>query len=183
MPWLGKALGLMERACEGAARPRAAANAGSWAAQPRTASSTTCAATASPRPSPSSRVSADAGDWLHWAGNSRQLYWSQGPNLHVQNLAGAGDFAGGKPAPAPVAAQLGFGAAQTKPTGRIALTGARIVTMAGADGGIIDNGAIVIEGDRIAAIGPRAQVVVPAGAKVIDASARTAFDLGTPVRH
>ena len=57
---------------------------------------------------PQSRVSADAGDWIHWAGNSRQLYWSQGPNLYGQTLAAAGSFAGGKQAPAPIVARLGM---------------------------------------------------------------------------
>ncbi len=78
---------------------------------------------------PQSQVSVDAGDWIHWSGNSRQLYWSQGPDLYVQTLAGSGDFAGGKQAAAPVAAHLGFGSAQVRPSGRIALTNARIVTM------------------------------------------------------
>ena len=35
---------------------------------------------------PQSRVSADAGDWIHWSGNGRTLYWSQGPNLYGQNV-------------------------------------------------------------------------------------------------
>jgi imidazolonepropionase-like amidohydrolase/Tol biopolymer transport system component len=118
---------------------------------------------------PMSRVSEDAGDWLHWAGNSRQLYWSQGPNLHSQNLTGAGAFSGGKQAPAPVAAQLGFGASQVKPDGRIALTGARIVTMRGEE--VIENGTIVINGDRIEAVG--AGIAVPAGARTIDATGKT----------
>ncbi len=54
---------------------------------------------------PQSRVSADAGDWLHWSGNGRTLYWSQGPNLFGQNLGAAGAFAGGKQAAAPLIAR------------------------------------------------------------------------------
>ena len=42
------------------------------------------------------------------------------------------------------------------PTGWTALVGARIVTMADADGGIIDDGVILIEGNRIRAGRPRA---------------------------
>ena len=45
-----------------------------------------------------------------------------------------------------------------RPSGAVALTGARIVTMAAADGGIIDDGVIVVCGDRIVAVGRRGEV-------------------------
>ncbi len=118
---------------------------------------------------PQSQVSADAGDWIHWSGNSRQLYWSQGPDLYIQSLAGSGDFAGGKQVAAPVAAHLGFGASQVRPNGRIALTNARLVTMKGDE--VIENGTILINGDRIEAIG--AGVAIPAGTRTVDASGKT----------
>jgi imidazolonepropionase-like amidohydrolase len=120
---------------------------------------------------PQSRVSADAGDWLHWAGNSRQLYWSQGPDLLTQTLAGAGDFKGGKQAVAPVAARLGFVTAQERPSGRLALIGARIVSMRGDE--VIENGIIVINGDRIESVGPLAATTIPAGTRTIDVTGKT----------
>ena len=120
---------------------------------------------------PMSRVSADAGDWLHWSGNSRQLFWSQGPNLYGQTLASVGAFAGGKQAPAPLIATLGITAAQVRPSGRIALVGARIVTMRGDE--VIENGTILIEGDRIAAIGATASITWPAGTRTVDVSGKT----------
>ncbi|MEO6433102.1 MAG: amidohydrolase family protein [Sphingomicrobium sp.] len=122
---------------------------------------------------PQSRVSADAGDWIHWAGNSRQLYWSEGPTLRVQTFAGSGDFKGGDQAKAPIAANLGFAVPQARPSGRIALVGAKIVTMRGGSDEVIDNGMIVINGDRIEAIGPMASITVPAGARTIDVTGKT----------
>ncbi|RIX29200.1 amidohydrolase family protein [Sphingomonas edaphi] len=118
---------------------------------------------------PQSRVSADAGDWIHWAGNSRQLYWSQGPSLYGQTLANAGAFTGGKQAAAPLVARLGVTASQARPTGSIALTGARIVTMKGDE--VIENGTVVIEGDRITAVG--AGVPIPSGARTVDVTGKT----------
>ena len=118
---------------------------------------------------PQSRVSADAGDWIHWAGNSRQLYWSQGPNLYGQTLAAAGSFAGGKQAPAPIVARLGMIADYAKPSGRIALTGARIITMKGDE--VIENGTILIEGDRIVGVGTDMMFQGPA--KTIDVTGKT----------
>jgi imidazolonepropionase-like amidohydrolase/Tol biopolymer transport system component len=120
---------------------------------------------------PQSKLSADAGDWIHWSGNSRTLYWSQGPHLYGQNLVAAGAFAGGKQAAAPLVAELGVTAAQAKPAGSIALTGARIVTMKGDE--VIENGTILVEGDRIAAVGPTASMTFPAGTRTIDVSGKT----------
>jgi imidazolonepropionase-like amidohydrolase len=60
-----------------------------------------------------------------------------------------------------------------KPKGLVALTGARIHTMAGDAAGTIENGTIVIDGDRIVAVGPASSVQVPAGARVVDASGKT----------
>ncbi len=63
--------------------------------------------------------------------------------------------------------------AADKPTGVVALTGARIVTMASKDGGIIDDGVIVINGDRIVSVSPKASAVIPANAKLIDVAGTT----------
>ena len=52
-----------------------------------------------------------------------------------------------------------------------ALTGARIVT--GGDGPAIDDGVVVVRDGRIAAVGPRASVAIPQGARTIDAKGAT----------
>jgi imidazolonepropionase-like amidohydrolase len=62
-------------------------------------------------------------------------------------------------------------ASHSKPTGRIALTGARIVTMRGDE--VIENGTILIEGDRITAVGPSAAISYPAGTRTIDVTGKT----------
>jgi imidazolonepropionase-like amidohydrolase len=68
---------------------------------------------------------------------------------------------------------LSMEVAADKPRGTVALTGARIVTMAGQDGGIVDDGVIVVRDDRIVAIGPRSAVPIPADAKRIDVAGKT----------
>jgi imidazolonepropionase-like amidohydrolase len=60
-----------------------------------------------------------------------------------------------------------------KPTSTVALTGARVVTMARADGGIVDDATVLIRGDRIVAVGPRASVTVPTGAITVDVRGKT----------
>ena len=60
-----------------------------------------------------------------------------------------------------------------KPKGMIALVGGRIVTMAGKDGGVIDQGTVLIDGNRIVAVGDLAEVTIPAGATKVDVSGKT----------
>jgi imidazolonepropionase-like amidohydrolase len=54
-------------------------------------------------------------------------------------------------------------------SGGFAITGATVVTMAG---GVLAKHTVVITGDRITALGPSAQVEVPAGATVIDGAGK-----------
>ena len=50
-----------------------------------------------------------------------------------------------------------------------AVVGARVLTGTGLD---IDNGVVLIKGEKIAAVGPAGSVTIPEGAKVIDAAGR-----------
>ena len=119
---------------------------------------------------PQTKISSDAGDYLHWSGDGSTLYWTQGPDLYGRRVDLAG-FDGAKTGPAAPISHLGFVAASPHPTGTIALTHARIVTMNGDQ--VIDSGTILVTGDRIAAVGPVASIAVPAGAKVIDMAGKT----------
>jgi imidazolonepropionase-like amidohydrolase/Tol biopolymer transport system component len=57
------------------------------------------------------------------------------------------------------------------PEGRLVLRGARIVTMSGDE--VIEDGDLVIRGTRIESVGPRGEVEVPEGARVVDVSGHT----------
>ncbi|MEA3000701.1 MAG: hypothetical protein QOK17_2534 [Sphingomonadales bacterium] len=129
-------------------------------------------------PLPVTRVSAEGGDFINWSEGGRKVHWSMGPTLYTADVAQLFATAPqGKDAPkfpAPhTGVSLSMDVAADKPTGIVALTGARIVTMASKDGGIIDDGIVVVRGDRIAAIGRRGEVAIPAGAKIVDVSGKT----------
>jgi imidazolonepropionase-like amidohydrolase/Tol biopolymer transport system component len=124
---------------------------------------------------PVARVSRDAGEYLHWSGDSRTLYWSLGPELYSRALTDAFAFLAGAPEKLPEAPgsgkPIGFQADAEVPKGSVALVGGRVVTMRGDE--VIEGGAVLIEGNRIAAVGPKAEVRIPAGARVVDVTGKT----------
>jgi imidazolonepropionase-like amidohydrolase/Tol biopolymer transport system component len=126
---------------------------------------------------PLTRVSKNAGEWIHWSGDSTKLHWALGPQLFTRELRETFAFLDGAPAklPEPAAAgvAIGFEAALAKPAGAIALTGARIVPMRGGAEGVIENGVVVVEGNRIRAVGRMGEVAIPAGARTIDVTGKT----------
>ena len=136
------------------------------------------AADAKGGPLPVTRVSAVGAEFIHWSGGGRRLHWSTGPTVYSVDTAalfGSAPPAENAPKFQPPASGLNLSmeVAADRPSGTVALTGARIVTMAAADGGIIDDGVIVVRGDRILAVGPRGQVSIPAGAKTVDVAGKT----------
>ena len=129
---------------------------------------------------PVTRVSGDGAEWIHWSNGGAKLHWSLGPTLYSADRAAL--FADGplakdaKPAKfeAPKSGlSLSMTVPTDKPKGMIALVGGRIVTMAGKDGGVIDQGTVLIDGNRIVAVGDLAAVTIPAGATKVDVSGKT----------
>jgi len=124
---------------------------------------------------PLHRVTRDAGEYLHWSGDSKSLHWSLGPELYTLDLKNAFSFVEGAPEtlPDPPASGLniGFQAESDTPKGTVAVVGGRVVTMRGEE--VIEDGTVVIEGNRIREVGPRANTPVPGGAYVIDGKGKT----------
>jgi imidazolonepropionase-like amidohydrolase/Tol biopolymer transport system component len=124
---------------------------------------------------PLARVARDAGDWLRWSGDSRRLHWTLGPEVKTRELREAFAFLEGAPEtlpePAAGGVDLSFEVPYAAPEGAIALVGAKVVTMRGDE--TIEDGVVVVRGNRIAAVGPRGEVTVPADARTIDAAGKT----------
>jgi len=127
---------------------------------------------------PIRRVTRDAGESLRWSGDSKSLTWSLGPELYTLDLKNAFTFLAGAPEtlPDPPAkgVDIGFRTASDAPKGAVAIVGGRVVTMGGAHSDeVIEDGTVVIEGNRIKTVGARGSVAVPAGAYVVDARGKT----------
>ncbi|MFL6732203.1 MAG: amidohydrolase family protein [Sphingomicrobium sp.] len=119
---------------------------------------------------PTTRLSVGGGDFLHFSAGGARVHWSIGPTLYTADTRVAYNE-GYQPPQSGVS--LSRTIAASKPVGSVALVGARIVTMNGTDGGVIEDGTILVQGDRIGAIGPRSSVTIPAGTKTVDVSGKT----------
>ncbi len=124
---------------------------------------------------PITRVTTNGAAYASWTMGGQRLAWSLGPTLYGANMADLVRSAPGGTAYSPPTAgtSLSMTVPADVPQGWVALVGARIVTMADANGGIIDDGVILIEGNRIRAVGPRGQVAIPAGAQQVDVAGKT----------
>lgn len=121
---------------------------------------------------PLTKVSRDAGTYIHWSKDSQRLMWTLGPTYFSRDIKSVFSFADGSPETEPAnndGIPIGLKILSDVPAGKIAITGARIITMKGDQ--LIDKGTILIEKNKITAIG--ANVNVPADAKVVDAAGAT----------
>lgn len=119
---------------------------------------------------PAVRLSQGGGDFIHFSGGGSRVHWSIGPNLFSADTANI--YSSSYKVPA-TSLSLSQPVRAAKPTGSVALAGARIVTMRGNDGGVIEDGVILVRGDRIAAVGTRAEVQITPGTPTVDLAGKT----------
>ena len=123
---------------------------------------------------PVRRVSRDAGTDLHWLDNDT-VRWLIGPEVYTRTLEDTFAFVPGAPddlpEPAASGTPVGLMAQADAPEGVVAFVGAQVVTMNGDQ--VIQDGTVVVRGNRIEAVGPRGSVTAPRGAEVIDATGHT----------
>ncbi len=150
---------------------------------------------------PSAKVSEAAGWFVQWSGDATALHWVLGPELATRSLddvfaflEGEADRPGGsKPeAKAPPEGgadsdpdadsepetkpeievlNVGFSVPADVPTGKLALVGGKVVTMNGDQ--VLESGTVLVEGNRITAVGAVDAVTVPSDAQLIDVSGHT----------
>ncbi|QQN73378.1 amidohydrolase family protein [Croceicoccus sp. YJ47] len=125
-------------------------------------------------------LSDTAADYVHWSNDGERIHWSLGPTLYTARLSEVFPAAPpieGQDRAAFTPPQTGVSMLRTEPaaiaSGMLAITGAKVVTMAGEDGGIVDDAVVLIRDGRIVAVGPAATTTVPTGTPTIDAAGKT----------
>lgn len=111
---------------------------------------------------PVRRLTDQGGYGLAWSADSAQLYWTFGPSVRRAAPMGEGSQ---------LFADVDLKVPGDAPKGAMAFTNVRVLTM--RDGEVIERGTVVVEGARIAAVGPVGSVGIPKGAKVYDLSGKT----------
>jgi len=124
---------------------------------------------------PVSKLSRDAGVNLHWSDDSKEIRWTLGDEYFSTPLNQRFTFLEGSPDSLPpidtTGTKIGLIIESDKPEGITAFTNARIITMEGDE--VIENGTIVVTGNRITALGRTGDVEIPRRAYVLDASGKT----------
>jgi imidazolonepropionase-like amidohydrolase/Tol biopolymer transport system component len=125
---------------------------------------------------PVAQISRDAGIYLHWSADGRRVHWSLGPQYFTRDLTETFTFIEGageeRAEPEAEGVNIAFTVASDVPAGTVAFVGGRIITM-DSTLGVIENGTVVVRGNRIAAVGPAEQVQVPSGAHRVDVTGKT----------
>jgi len=110
---------------------------------------------------PVASLTDNGGYSLSWSADSARLNWLLGDELHQATVDGT------------VTAEptaIGLVVKADIPEGKVAFVGARLITNAGA---VIEKGTVLVERNRIAAIGAESDVAVPADARIIDSRGKT----------
>ncbi|WP_417861308.1 amidohydrolase family protein [Winogradskyella sediminis] len=113
---------------------------------------------------PVTQLSKDAGINLHWSKDSKTLHWTLG-NQYFSAEASEDVKLVEK------SITINVEAKTDKPSGRIALKGARLITMEGDR--VIENGTIIINQNIIESMGQSSDITIPYDAKVYDVSGKT----------
>lgn len=121
---------------------------------------------------PVAKVSDDAGINLHWSGDGQKVHWTLGSKYYSVDLNNCFTFLEGSPDSISEikkeVIEIDLKLKGDKPEGKLAFTGAKIITMNGEE--IIENGAIIVEYNKIVQIGSQDEVTIPDDAILIDAS-------------
>jgi len=120
---------------------------------------------------PVKQLSVRAGEYISWSGDSRNLYWSLGPELYHASIDGLFDFSDKTDFAAKDGVDLSFSVPADFPRGSVAFVGGQVITMKGDE--IIQDGVVLVENNKIKAVGKRSDVAVPVNAKVFDITGKT----------
>ena len=115
------------------------------------------------------RVSAPGGEFIHWNADGTSLTWSVGPRFFQYRVDGS---LGTGTNEARQIADLSLSVDSDRPRGLVAFTNARVITMNSARD-VIENGVVIVEDNRIVALGATGDVSIPDGASQVVLAGKT----------
>lgn len=124
---------------------------------------------------PVSQIAKDAGINLHWSADNKTIHWTLGDSYFSNAVKDRYTFLPGSPEKVgkmdSVGTKIGLKTNVYKPNGKIAFVNAHIITMENDE--VIDNGTIIIDGNKIVTIGASSEIAIPSNTKVIDVAGKT----------
>lgn len=124
---------------------------------------------------PLKKISRDAGNCMHWSSNSKNIHYSLGGKYFTKSLKNAfnnlDELADNLPAIDTTGINIDLKIKSDIPTGKLAFTNVRIITMNNNE--VIENGTILVDENRIAAIGKTNEVNIPADALLYNMEGKT----------
>ncbi|WP_448567153.1 amidohydrolase family protein [Thalassotalea ganghwensis] len=123
---------------------------------------------------PVEKLSMRAGEGINWNGKGNEIYWSLGNELFQAQVDApfslsktSEEKADAKQESAKAkVTKLGFNQKTDRPAGKVAFIGGKVITMQGNK--VIDNGVVVVDGNKIIAVGTAEDIKIPSNAKIID---------------
>ncbi len=130
---------------------------------------------------PVQQLSARAGNYMTWRDNSSTVGWSHGPRYFERALDQAFAFVGdtkdadAMPEPLSEGVNLSFKHVFDKPSRVTVLSGGKVITMRDANNQqeVIEDGVIVIENNRITAVGKKGDISIPDDALIVDTTGKS----------
>lgn len=128
---------------------------------------------------PVQQASKTAGSEMHWSADSSKLHWSNASTLYTRKLTDTFEFLTGAATEMPdltsEGIDLSFDKKADKPNGLIALVGGKVITMRDADNSqeVIENAVVLVENNKIKAVGKQGEITIPNSAKTYDVTGKT----------
>lgn len=125
---------------------------------------------------PVAQAAKHGGMSLQWSKDSKKLFWTAGNEYFVNDLNRRFSFLEGAPDSIPppdsTGLSIGLWLVHDQPTGMIALTNATIITMNNRRE-VINNGTVLVDRNRIVAVGKADEITIPERAYRLDATGKT----------
>jgi imidazolonepropionase-like amidohydrolase len=110
---------------------------------------------------PVKRMSAEGGDYLQWTRDGKSVTWAWGAQFFQQPVD----------SDTPQKTDVVIEAPRLRAKGSVLLSGARIITMKGDE--VIAAGDVLVTDNRIAAVGKKGSLKVPAGTRTVNVAGKT----------